>query len=86
MSTEPLASDIARRRSHETVSIRREDLSPTADAVVADFRRLVLLLGRTAEMIQGTDEEFAQQLKATKAVAERGLRLGTLLSRMTRRK
>jgi len=72
--------------SSDTAAPRREDLSATADAIVADFRRLVALLGRTADMLKGTDEEFVAQLCATKAVAERGLRLGSLLSKMTRRK
>ena len=78
MSSKPNSSD--------TAAPRREDLSATADAIAADFRRLVTLLGRTADMLKGTDEEFVAQLCATKAVAERGLRLGSLLSRMARRK
>lgn len=87
MSKEPNSGGTVQgSRSHPSEPIRREDFSSTADAIAADFRKLVELLGRTADMLKGTDEEFAQQLCATKAVAERGLRLGTVLSRMTRRK
>jgi len=87
MSKEPNFNDTAARsRSVGTASVPREELIATADAIAVDFRRLVTLLGRTADSLKGTDEEFVAQLCATKAVAERGLRLGALLSRMARRK
>jgi hypothetical protein len=62
----------------------RDELISTADAVLSDFRKIVRILNETAELVVGSDEEFATQLVNTRLVAERGLRLSRVLVRMTR--
>lgn len=65
---------------------RRAEVARTAYLVEQDFRRLVEILNRSMEDLGSSDEEILRQLCSTKAVAERGLRLGRLLSKLVRSK
>ena len=72
------------RRSSNPIPMRRQDLAVTADSIEADFRRLVQVLRRTMKTVEVSDKELVERLSTTKVIAERGLRLSRLLSRMTR--
>jgi hypothetical protein len=65
---------------------RREDFAATAQTIERDFRRLVETLQDASNIVESSDEELVQQLCSTKSVAERGLRLSKLLSKLARRK
>lgn len=64
----------------------REEFAATAKTIEQDFRRLVQALQRAMDLPEASDQELAQQIRSTQAVAERGLRLSKLLSKLARRK
>jgi len=70
--------------AHNPVS--REGLTETAVSVERDFRRLVETLQHALECADASDAELRQQVSNTKTVAERGLRLSKLLTKMARGK
>jgi hypothetical protein len=80
MSEAPFGKPIQSPQS----GVSRANLAPTADAIVGDFRRLILVISETMRVVEESDDEFSKQLCNTKIVAERGLRLSRLLVRMTR--
>ena len=78
--------DSSKRESADRPFVQRADLIPTADSIEGDFRRLVLLLNRTMEIVEGSDDELVARLSKTKSAAERGLKLSKTLSELTRTK
>lgn len=66
--------------------LRREDFADTAVSIEQDFRRLVQTLQVTLESIDPSDAELLQQISSTKTVADRGLRLSKMLTKLARDK
>jgi hypothetical protein len=66
--------------------LRREDFMETAVSIEQDFRRLVQTLEGALARSEAIDEELLQQISSTKNVAERGLRLSRILTRLSRNK
>ncbi len=64
----------------------REGFTETAVSVERDFRRLVETLHHALEYTDADDAELRRQVSNTKTVAERGLRLSKLLTKMARGK
>ena len=63
----------------------REHVFNVAYLVEQDFRKLVGTLAQTIALVGDSDEELVQQLVSTKTVAERGLRLSKVLSKLARK-
>ncbi|HET6942448.1 MAG TPA: hypothetical protein VFH89_09830 [Sphingomicrobium sp.] len=68
------------------VRARRGALKAAVSAIEQDFRKLADTLQRTIDAACVQDEELMLRLSRTKSVAERGVRLSRLLSRLTRGK
>ena len=80
MATEP--NCVGRTATRTQAS--REGFTPIAVSVESDFRRLVEKLQQALESMDAGDAELRQQVSNTKTVAERGLRLSKLLTKMAR--
>lgn len=65
--------------------LRREELASTAFLIEQDFRRLVDTLYRNLEIADETDSQLVERIVRVKDVAERGVRLSRLLTRLTHR-
>jgi hypothetical protein len=81
-----IASNSPARVGTALDQLRREEFVATAKTIEQDFRRLVQSLQRAAEFPEVGEQELLQQIRNTQAVAERGLRLSKLLSKLARRK
>lgn len=68
------------------VRARRGALKTVVSAIEQDFRNLADTLQRTIDAADTQDEELLIRLSRTKSVAERGVRLSRLLSRLARNK
>lgn len=80
MATEPTCV------GRTSIQASREGFTETAVSVERDFRRLVDTLQHALEYADANDPELRQQVSNTKTVAERGLRLSKLLTKMARGK
>ena len=78
-----IGSNAGRARDAQRGSAR-QDFAVTAIAVEQDFRRVVRTLEFALECAEASDNELIAQLSSTKKVAERGLRLSKLLSKLAR--
>lgn len=65
------------------VRARRSDLRTVVSTIEQDFRKLADTLQRTIDAAGAQDEELLLRLSRTKSVAERGVRLSRLVSRLT---
>lgn len=65
--------------------LRREELTSTAFLIEQDFRRLVDTLHRNLEIADGSDGQLVERIIRVRDVAERGVRLSRLLTRLTRK-
>jgi hypothetical protein len=61
-------------------------LSTTADDILRDFKRLVLILHQTMAIAEVSEDDLLKRLSCTKIVAERGLRLSERLLELVRSK
>jgi len=72
--------------SRTSIQANREGFTDTAVAIERDFRRLVETLQHALDSADAIDSELHRQVSNTKMVAERGLRLSKLLTKMARGK
>jgi hypothetical protein len=66
------------------VRARRGALKTVVSAIEQDFRNLADTLQRTMDAAGAQDEELLLWLSRTKSIAERGVRLGRVLAKLTR--
>ena len=63
-----------------------QGLSTTADEILRDFKRLVLMLHQTIAIADVSDDDLLKRLSCTKIMVERGLRLSERLLELARSK
>ena len=61
------------------IDSRTDDIADIAREIESDFRNLVKALNRAIQVAGDGDDELSLRLWRTKAVAQRGVRLGRLL-------